>query len=125
MFLIMGIGDQRKEIATTSRNYHSECDRWGEVQVFKISRSFRFFFIPVFSWNHRYVMHFTCCNQAMELSPEIGMRLEKDPGVDLFSLGLFGVSKEVPPTNHRSCARCQRALKEDFDYCPHCGTKII
>lgn len=116
---IFGIETKQKEIKRISECLCKEC-RTGELILYKQFNMFHFFFIPLFKWGVKYYLVCKDCNTVYEISMEKGKAVEEDRE-DITYWDLKVLQRGNVKVH---CSNCNREVNEEFEYCPHCGSKI-
>ena len=78
------------------------------------------FFIPVFKWNKKYYVKYTCCNEIYSLNPEKGRLIEQGENPPILKDDLELYYKE----NYKFCNNCNEKWSDSYEYCPKCGRKL-
>ena len=128
MFFIMGITDGQKRFDFTQVMICGLCGKYGRCEVFMTYTCLSLFFVPCFRWNRRYYVRMTCCNGLFELNPEVGRRIARGENVEIRESDLTRVSGGGTwdgGRRQRRCANCGFSTCEDFEYCPHCGQRMM
>lgn len=120
MFFIMGINTRQEQLDYNQMVICDNCGQYGRYIVFMTYTVLSLFFIPIFKWNKRYYVQTSCCQTTYELDSEIGRQIEYHIDVDIQPSHLHLIQKN----NIRNCPNCGYSTKENFDYCPKCGTKL-
>lgn len=133
MFLIMGVTQGRKDLDFAQTVLCNLCGRYGHYEVFMTYTCLSLFFIPTFRWNRRYFVRTSCCGTIYELDPEIGKLIKKGEALEiqpsqLTRVGRDGSGYQDPGSTGariRQCPNCgYGTTRQDFDYCPKCGTRM-
>lgn len=126
MFLIMG-SYPRERILPYSYNklrVHS-CGKYNKIEIIMRYYVFSIFFIPLIKFSKKYYIKFNCCNEIYELDSDIGKSIEKGENIDI-DIDKFSYQDKVYSDYKlvKTCPNCNRAVDEDFIYCPYCKSKL-
>lgn len=133
MIFIGGINSGVRQLEYEKMVICGRCGAYGRYQVCMTYLYFSFFFIPLFKWNRRYFVTMSCCGAEYELDQEVGRALFHGASVDIREENLTlcregngnpWESRTIPEGNTRKCATCGYETKEDFSYCPKCGSRM-
>ena len=120
MFLIWGVGDQRKEIAFDQWMDCPNCRQEAQIRIWKLQTSLNIFFIPTFRWNTRYYAQCGSCGKAIQLSDDLGEQIEQEK-IRHIDPELFAPAGR-PAVLY--CPSCGEKLSEAANFCPHCGARL-
>lgn len=122
---IFGIENKQKEIKILKNIYCKKCNENLSGKLIKIFNCFHFFFIPVFRWNEHFYFICNRCNSVYEIPKEKGNKIEKGESIDItyWDLNPIEIKYDSYEKINR-CSNCGKILKDDFRYCPYCGTKL-
>ncbi|MGG7163295.1 zinc ribbon domain-containing protein [Clostridium ihumii] len=120
---IFGIENKNKEIRTLYNISCKKCNKIISGKLLKSYNFFHFFFIPLFKWNENYYIRCYDCNTIYSIPKEKGKSIEKGENIEITYWDLHEVN-----TNEyyyeNVCKNCGRDINPNFEYCPHCGSKI-
>ena len=121
MFIVMGSGQKEKILDFEQVMQCDNCSTFSTVQIIMVYSYFMLFFIPLFKWNKRYYAQMSCCGSTCELDKELGAKIERKEITRLEVSDLaFRKGRD-----EKCCMHCGYMTKEDFEYCPKCGNKLI
>ena len=123
MFFMVGVTQGKKDFTFTQTILCRVCGGYGRYQVFMTYMQLLLFFIPCARWNKRYYVETTCCHTIYELNPEVGRRIARGEDVVISDADLTQVYRGST-AGKKVCRNCGYEAKEDFDYCPRCGTRL-
>ena len=121
MFLMIGLNDGELDL---HYHWHVNCGVCGGVRDLVFYMTFTqllLFFITTLKWNKHYYGQCPDCGTVYELDPAVGKRIEHGEEVEIKPEYLTPVSRG---RRHKQCPNCGYTTDENFDYCPHCGTKM-
>ena len=129
MFFVGGISQGTKELLYQAVMFVCDrCGRYGRYQVYMTYTYLSLFFIPVFKWNRKYYAKSNCCGTVYELNPEIGARIAKGEDLQIrpehLTLVSDGNKEPAWQVEAKKCRNCGYETKENFDFCPKCGTRF-
>lgn len=129
MFFVGGISQGTKELLYQAVMFVCDrCGRYGRYQVYMTYTYLSLFFIPVFKWNRKYYAKSNCCGTVYELNPEIGARIAKGEDLQIrpehLTLVSDGHKEPAWQVEAKKCRNCGYETKENFDFCPKCGTRF-
>lgn len=130
MFFIFGINSGRKELSSGQLVICNICGGYGRYQIFMTYTSLSLFFIPVLKWGRHYYVTMSCCGSVYDLNPEKGRRMARGEDVEIgpsdLSLVKTGTRQQwqAPSERRRVCGSCGYETREDFAYCPKCGSRL-
>lgn len=121
MFFIMGADSDIKQAGTINNVICPCCGAYTHMEVFLLSNKITLFFIPVFSWNKRYIAKPACCEAVFDLNKIKGDKIKNGENVtiepqDLAHTRAYG--------EYLVCPNCHQSLNPEFDYCPKCGCTV-
>lgn len=127
MFFIMGINQRQKKLDFDQLIVCNRCGRYGHVEVFMVYTCLSLFFIPVFRWGKRYLVRTNCCDNAVEISRELGRKIANGE--------ISSLPEDIIPLSDRSsggwqaggrhcCGSCGFETDEDYQFCPKCGVRF-
>lgn len=122
MFFIGGISNREKKLNYFQNIVCSKCGSFGRIEVYMTYMCFSLFFIPIFKWNKKYFVKYTCCENIYTLDCKLGTEIDKGKNV-LIS------ENDLQPLNHNQsivniCSNCGYVGNKNFQYCPKCGQKL-
>ena len=119
MFLFFDVHQYRKQVEFYQTMTCLHCGHFGRYEVFVVGNRFRLFFIPIFHFGKRYLVHTTCCDTWYELDAKKGKAIAKGDAVHIEEADLELYRPGRPTTG--VCDSCGRAHGIGANYCPHCG----
>lgn len=130
MIFIGGITQKTKELLyQAAAMVCGRCGRYGRYQVYMTYMCLSLFFIPVFKWNRRYYAKTTCCGTLYALAEDVGRRIERGEELEIRpeDLTLLEDGHKLPAweTRERRCPACGFSTREDYEYCPKCGQRLL
>lgn len=123
MFFIMGSGTGNKQLKFDQLVICKACGKYGHIRIIELYSYFSIFFIPVFTWNKRYIVHMSCCGESCEISEEIGKEIARGQRTEL-SEEMLSFQNEFRNAYKKCCSHCGYETIEEFEYCPKCGNKF-
>lgn len=122
---LFGVDNKEKEIKVLNNFCCKKCSEASEAKLIKIYSFFHFFFIPLFKWNEKYYVICKRCNFIFSIDKEKGRKIEVGEKIDVSYWDLREVNDNYQDYYVKRCARCNRRLGNEFEYCPYCGEKLI
>lgn len=122
MFFIGGISNGEKKLDYVQTIICPRCGAFGRIEVFMTYISFSLFFIPIFKWNKKYYVKYTCCDSLYALNNEIGEKINHGEDVLISEDDLHILNCNISTTNR--CNNCGYIYDDDFKFCPKCGKEL-
>lgn len=122
MFFIGGISNGEKKLDYIQNTICSKCGKFSRMEVYMTYMCFSLFFIPIFKWNRKYFVKYTCCNSIYILDNEIGRKIYHKENTSISENDLHPLDNNLITTNR--CNNCGYICENDFEYCPKCGQKL-
>ena len=122
MFFIGGISNSEKKLDYIQNTICSKCGKFSRMEVYMTYMCFSLFFIPIFKWNRKYFVKYTCCNSIYILDNEIGRKIYHKENTSISENDLHPLDNNLITTNR--CNNCGYICENDFEYCPKCGQKL-
>lgn len=98
------------------------CGHFGRYEVFVVGTRFRLFFIPLFTFGKKYLVHTTCCNSWYELDKQTGKAIQKNQSVHIEESDLTQLLSQGAYTS--KCPNCGQPNPEQSNFCPNCGQPL-
>ena len=121
MFFILGISPKTKAVGERTPIQVHECGKFGGYQLYEQSTTLTLFFIPIFSWNKKYLAESTCCHQWYEVEENEAKAVIKGERTQLDESCLKPLFHE---SGQKRCPYCHHLVKEEDYYCSHCGKPL-
>mgnify|MGYP002402055612 CR=1 FL=1 len=96
------------------------CEAFDRYEVEETYTYLHFFFIPIWKWNKRYYVRTRCCGRRMALDEAIGARIAQGERIQLRP---EHITAREPELQEQVCRECGSPLRQDYRFCPHCGTR--
>lgn len=122
MFFIGSISNGEKKLDYIQSTVCSRCGAFGRMEIYMTYMCFSLFFIPIFKWNKKYYVKYTCCNSIYVLDDEIGTKISHGENISISEDNLHLADYNIPTINR--CNNCGYICDNDFEYCPKCGKKL-
>ncbi len=119
MFLIFGISQKECEINYTKKVKCPICSKEQIPKIWMKYSYFMLFFIPIIKWNKKYFITLPCCNKFTELDNVAGKKVEKNEEIDISHLNFEKCDSK------KYCIKCGFQTNENYEFCPHCGEKLL
>jgi len=116
---IFGVNTKTEPVKTETAVICPLCERYGRYEVLKAYTYFHIFFIPIWRWNKRYYIKTHCCDVFSEIDRETGERIEAGEAVEIEKEQILDAYISI-----RICPNCHTKVEPNFQYCPHCGTRL-
>ena len=121
---IFGVQSKEKEITDSAKIQCRECDKRLGGKLIKTYNFFHFFFIPLFRWGERYYLICNGCNSTYEIPKDKGKRIENGEDIEISYWDLRSIEKGIAHSVIHRCNYCGKEIREDYEYCPYCGSKV-
>ena len=122
MFFIGGISNGEKKLDYIQSTVCPRCGSFGRMDIYMTYMCFSLFFIPIFKWNKKYYVKYTCCNSIYVLDNEIGTKISDGENISISEDNLHLADYNITTINR--CNNCGYICDNDFEYCPKCGEKL-
>ena len=122
MFFIAGISNGEKKLDYVQNTFCSKCESFGRIEIYMTYLCFNLFFIPIFKWNKKFYIKYTCCNSLYILDKEIGIKISHGENISISEKDLNLIDNTISKINR--CNNCGYICDDDFEYCPKCGDKL-
>ena len=122
MFFIGSISNGEKKLDYIQSTVCSRCGAFGRMEIYMTYMCFSLFFIPIFKWNKKYYVKYTCCNSIYVLDNEIGTKISHGENISISEDNLHLADYNITTINR--CNNCGYICDSDFEYCPKCGEKL-
>jgi len=112
---VFGIGPREKVI----KDIEFKCTGCisKRASLIRVSKTFDFFFIPVFSWDKNYYVKCNRCYSVYKVREENISSILSEEVVKYSDIEEIVYEKN-------SCPNCGTTIVESFDFCPKCGTEL-
>ncbi len=121
MFLIMGIQDKTKVESYSNDLPCHKCDGHKGFELYTKYNYFHIFFIPVWTWGHRFSVKCNQCESYYYVKEESQIKAKSsEKSFTYWDLQPANIRKDV--FVHKKCVKCGFELEDDFEFCPKCGT---
>lgn len=122
MFFLMGITQKQDKLQYNSKLIIHDCNTYGHIEVYMFYNVLSLFLIPIFKWNKKYFVKFTCCGAVYDLNPEIGKAIEHGENPNISKNDL--IFKYNMQNDYKYCENCHQKWEPSYEYCPKCGEKL-
>lgn len=122
MFLFFDVLQYQKQLEFHQTMTCLHCGHFGRYEVFVVGSRFRLFFIPIFHFGKKYLVHTTCCDTWYLLDAKKGKAIAKGEPVQIEEADLEMHRPGQSATER--CSHCGRAYDAGANYCPYCGHSL-
>ncbi|WP_455537725.1 zinc ribbon domain-containing protein [Terrisporobacter sp.] len=122
MFFIGGIYNREKKLDYTQNTICSSCGAFDRMEVFMTYMCFSLFFIPIFKWNKKYYVKYSCCDSVYILDDEVGKKISYGDDISISESDLRILNNNTATVN--KCNNCGYIYDSSFNFCPKCGQKL-
>ncbi|WP_100066180.1 zinc-ribbon domain-containing protein [Miniphocaeibacter massiliensis] len=123
MFFIFGIADSYDEVDFKTTFTCECCNHMEQMNFYMFYTYFSLFFIKIFKWNKRYVGVCRNCNCEYEFTKETFEELKESGNLKSSMYTMRNCNSNYGKRN-LVCSNCGYTLREDFEFCPKCGSKL-
>lgn len=121
MFLMIGISQGQKKLNFDQVVVCGHCGQYGHLQVYVVYSYFSLFFIPLFKWGREYYVKTSCCGKAVPIGAELGRQIERG---EVTVLPQDIIPDTCGGAVRHCCMSCGFETKEDYQFCPKCGSRL-
>ncbi len=123
MFLIAGSSSKREKLDFNQSVVCDNCGQYGRYNVIMEYTYLSLFFIPIFKWNKKYYVKSSCCGSIYSINKKTGDKIADGEKITLKDKDLH-ILKKGHSHSLKKCSDCSFETREDFQYCPKCGSKF-
>jgi hypothetical protein len=122
MFFLFAVMPVKKQLFYPLSGICNCCGKVCSYNVFMTASCFSLFFIPIFNFGKKYVVHLECCGNVYLLNKEVGKRVEKGESVVISTSDMTPLAGDF--SLRHFCPNCGCSIEDEFIHCPKCGIKL-